>query len=315
MTETLEFDADTGPVAGDFLVLGGNVFGWTADEEQSFAVLDGFVEGGGRMIDTADSYMASIPGMRGGESEEMIGRWMASRGNRGDVRLATKVGRHPELDNLRGPTIRTAIENSLRRLGTDHVEVYYAHLDDTETPLEETLETFDALVREGKVGSLAASGYTPDRLREALDVSEANGWARYEMFQDHYNLVRRSTFESEVRPLLAERGVVALPFYALAQGFLTGKYREAGTGTSVRSGAAERYLDKRGRRILAALDALSEKHGAPLAAISLAWLREQPGVGAPVASARTPEQLPELVAARDVHLDADDLAALDAASA
>jgi aryl-alcohol dehydrogenase-like predicted oxidoreductase len=299
----------------DFLVLGGNVFGWTSDKEQSFAVLDGFVEGGGRVIDTADSYMASVPGLRGGESEEIIGAWMAARGNREQVTVATKVGRHPAMDNLRPATIRAALEGSLRRLGTDHVDVYYAHVDDPDTPLEETLETFDALVREGKVGRLGASGYTTERLREALDVSEANGWARFELFQDHYNLVRREQFETAMRPLLLERGVVALPYYSLAQGFLTGKYRSAGSGESVRSRAAERYLDDRGHRVLAALDELSKKHDAPVAAISLAWLREQPVVGAPVASARTPEQLPDLMATRNVHLDAEDLVALDAASA
>jgi aryl-alcohol dehydrogenase-like predicted oxidoreductase len=299
----------------DFLVLGGNVFGWTADKEQSFAVLDGFVEGGGRVVDTADSYMAGVLGLRGGESEEIIGLWMAARGNREQVTVATKVGRHPELGNLRGDTIRAALEGSLRRLGTDHVDVYYAHLDDADTPLEETLGTFDALVREGKVRRLGASGYTPERLRQALDVSEANGWARFELFQDHYNLVRREKFEAEMRPLLLRRGVAALPYYSLAQGFLTGKYRTAGSCGSVRSRAAERYLDDRGHRVLATLDELSAQHGAPLAAIALAWLREQPVVGAPLASARTPEQLTDLMAAKDVHLGPDDVEKLDTASA
>jgi aryl-alcohol dehydrogenase-like predicted oxidoreductase len=239
---------------------------------------------------------------------------MAARGNRDQVSISTKVGRHPEFADLGAKTISAALEASLRRLGTDHVDVYYAHVDDPDTPLEESLEAFDSLVREGKVKRLAASGYTPERLREALDISEANGWARFELFQDHYNLVRRETFETQMRPLLRERDVVALPFYSLAQGFLTGKYRESGTGESVRSRAAERYLDERGHRVLAALDELSAKHDVPPAAIALAWLREQPVVGAPVASARTPEQLPDLLASRDVQLDAGDLATLDAAS-
>jgi aryl-alcohol dehydrogenase-like predicted oxidoreductase len=315
MTHASQLPGTAGTLEQEFLVLGGNVFGWTADEQESFAVLDGFVEGGGRVVDTADSYMASVPGLQGGESETIIGRWMAARGNRDRITLATKVGRHPEHANLRAGTIRAALDASLQRLGTDHVDLYYAHVDDPDTPLDETMEAFDALVREGKVGRLGASGYTPERLREALDVSATHGWARFEVFQEHYNLVRREAFERDLRPLLLERDVVALPFYGLAQGFLTGKYREPGTGGSVRSRAAERYLDERGFRVLAALDLVAAKHAAPVAAVSLAWLRAQPSVGAPVASARTPGQLADLVASRDLRLDDDDLAALDAASA
>ncbi|NYE35818.1 aryl-alcohol dehydrogenase-like predicted oxidoreductase [Nocardioides cavernae] len=306
--------AEAHDLASDPFVLGGNVFGWTAGEAESFAVLDGYVEAGGRHVDTADSYMASVPGLSGGESEEIVGRWMAQRRNRDEIHLATKVGRLPGHDDLRPATIRAALEASLRRLGTDHVDLYYAHVDDPDTPLADTMETFDALVREGKVRRLAASGYSPARLREALDTSAAGGWARFEVFQEHYNLVHREPFESEVRPLLTERGLVALPFFSLAQGFLTGKYRETGTAASVRSRAAERHLDDRGRRVLAVLDDLAAAHGVSVAAVSLAWLREQPSVAAPVASARTSEQLRDLVATRDLTLGADDLAALDAAS-
>lgn len=302
-------------VIGDSFVLGGNVFGWTADEEESFAVLDAFVKAGGLMVDTADVYMASVPGLRGGESEEIIGRWLAARGTRNEVTLATKVGMHPEFKGLRPDTIRSALEASLRRLGVDRIDVYYAHLDDPETPLAESLAALDELVREGKVGRLGASNYSPARLREALELSARHGWARFEFVQAHYNLVRRETFEAELRPVLIDHDVVALPYYSLAQGFLTGKYRTPGSGDSVRSRAAERYLaDARGPRVLGVLDRLSAKHRAAPAAIALAWLREQPTVGAPLASARTLAQLPDLVASREVVLDADDLTDLDAAS-
>lgn len=306
---------EPGAVVDDAFVLGGNVFGWTADEAESFAVLDAYVEGGGRMVDTADVYSDWVPGNRGGESEEIIGRWLAARGVRDEVQVATKVGQHADATGLGRASIRAGVEASLRRLGTDRIDLYYAHFDDPETPLEETMAAFDELVREGKVLRLAASNYSPQRLREALDVSRAHGLARFEVFQAHYNLVRREKFEAELRPLLLERDVATLTYYSLAQGFLTGKYREPGTGDSVRSKPALRYLDDRGRAVLAELDRLAGRHGVPVAAVSLAWLRAQPTVAAPVASARTPAQLGDLAASRGLELDPDDLAALDRASA
>lgn len=299
----------------DAFVLGGNVFGWTADEAASFAVLDAFVEGGGRMIDTADVYSDWVPGNSGGESEEIIGRWMADRGVRDQVQIATKVGQHAAARGLSRVSIRTGVEASLRRLGTDRIDLYYAHFDDPDTPLEETMAAFDELVREGKVLRLGASNYTPGRLREALDIGHANGTARFEVVQAHYNLVRREKFERDMRPLLLERDVVTLTYYSLAQGFLTGKYRAQGDGDSVRAKPAERYLDDRGRSVLGELDRIAGKHSVPVAAVALAWLRAQPTVAAPVASARTTAQLADLAATRDLELDADDLAALDRASA
>ncbi|MER7113457.1 aldo/keto reductase [Saccharomonospora azurea] len=302
-------------VVDEAFVLGGNVFGWTADAAESFAVLDAFVEDGGRMIDTADVYSAWVPGNAGGESEEIIGRWLASRGHRDRVQIATKVGRHPNAQGLTRTAIRTGLEASLRRLNTDYLDVYCAHFDDPDTPLEETLAAFDELVREGVVRHLAASNYPPERLREAFDLCEAHGWARFELVQAHYNLVRREKFETQLRPLLLERGVAALPYYSLAQGFLTGKYRQADNAErGVRSSAALRYLNERGRRVLDTLDGIADAHRVPVAAVALAWLRAQPAVAAPLASARTPRQLADLNAARTLRLTPEELTALDDAS-
>lgn len=296
-------------------VLGGNVFGWTADEDESFAVLDAYHEAGGRAIDTADAYSSWIPGHEGGESEEIIGRWLSKRGHRDEVQVATKVGQLTSAPGLSRASIRKGLDDSLRRLQTDHVDLYYAHFDDPDTPLEDTVAALDEVVREGKVKHLAASNYSVERLTRALEIQQREGLHGFEVFQAHYNLARRKKFEADYRDLLLEHGIQTFTYYSLAQGFLTGKYREVGDAESVRAAPAQRYLDERGLRVLAALDRLSEKYGVPQAAIALAWLAAQPVVGAPVASARTVEQLPSLLAMRDVTLGEDDLADLEEASA
>lgn len=305
---------ETAAIVTDALVLGGNVFGWTADEDASVAVLDAFFESGGRMIDTADVYSSWVPGNHGGESEKIIGRWVSSRRNRDQVQIATKVGQHAEASGLSRASIRRGVEASLRRLNTDRIDVYYAHFDDPDAPLEETLEAFDELVREGKVLHLAASNYTAARLGEALSVSAVHGWASFEVFQAHYNLVRREAFERDFAPLLAEHGVEVLTYYSLAQGFLSGKYRSPQDGGGVRAKPALRYLDDRGLRVLDALDELAEKYDVAPAAVALAWLRSRALVAAPVASATSPAQLAELLAVRELSLDEADLVRLTAAS-
>ncbi|MBW0089793.1 aldo/keto reductase [Pseudonocardia sp. KRD-184] len=297
------------------LCLGANVFGWTADRDASFAVLDGFVAAGGTVIDTADSYMWRAPGNSGGESETIIGEWMAARGNRDDVVIATKVGSLPTRPGLSAANVRAACEDSLRRLRTDRIDLYWAHKDDPETPQEETLEAFDALVRAGSVREIGASNFSADRLRSALDVSASAGTAAYVAAQPHYNLVERTEFEAGLAPLLAERGVACLPYYALAKGFLTGKYREGGAAVeSVRAEGARAYLDERGTAVLAALDEVGAAHDVPVAAVALAWLAAQPTVAAPIASARTPEQLTDLLPALTLELSDDELGRLTAAS-
>lgn len=298
------------------LCLGANVFGWTADREASFAVLDAFVGAGGTVIDTADSYMWRVPGNSGGESETIIGDWMAARGNRDDVVLATKVGSLPSRPGLSGANIAAACADSLRRLRTDRIDLYWAHKDDPDTPQEEALGAFDALVRAGSVREIGASNFSADRLRSALDLSAGAGTAAYAAAQPHYNLVERAEFEADLAPLLAERGVACLPYYALAKGFLTGKYRSGGPDVeSVRAEGARAYLDERGARVLAALDEVGAARGAPVASVALAWLAAQPTVAAPIASARTPGQLADLLPALRLELTGEELGRLSDASA
>ncbi len=297
------------------LCLGGNVFGWTADERQSFAVLDAYAEAGGNFVDTADAYSAWVPGNAGGESETILGRWMADRRNRDRIVVATKVGKLAGLNGLSAKTIRAAAEGSLRRLGTDRIDLYYAHADDPATPLEESLAAFDALVREGKVRHLAASNYTEPRLSEALDVSKRAGLARFVALQPHYNLVHRGEYEGALAGLCAREGLACFPYYALASGFLAGKYRPGVSVASARAGAAAKYLDAKGLRVLAALDAIAADRGASVAAVSLAWLLARPAVAAPIVSARTPEQLAELLPAVSLGLTTEERARLDDASA
>ncbi len=297
------------------LCLGGNVFGWTADEPQSFAVLDAYASAGGNFVDTADMYSAWVPGNSGGESERILGRWMAARGNRDRIVVATKVGKLPGLSGLSAKTIRTAAEDSLRRLRTDRIDLYYAHADDPGTPLEETLAAFDALVREGKVRAVAASNYTAERLSAALEASRRLGLARFEALQPHYNLVHRQECEGALAGVCEREGLSCFPYYALASGFLAGKYRPGTRVEGARAGGASKYLDGRGLRVLAALDAIAAGRATTVAAVSLAWLLSRPCVTAPIASARTPEQLAALLPAVTLRLTGQELGRLDEASA
>jgi aryl-alcohol dehydrogenase-like predicted oxidoreductase len=293
------------------LCLGGNVFGWTADERQSFVVLDAYAAAGGNFIDTADVYSAWVPGHAGGESETIIGRWMAARGTRNRMIVATKVGMKPGLKGLSSATIRTAAEDSLRRLATDRIDLYYAHADDPATPLDESLRAFDALVKDGKVRHIAASNYTAPRLAEALAISRREGLAPYIALQPHYNLVHRNEYEGELRDLCAREGLACFPYFALAKGFLTGKYRPGGAQVdSPRASAARAYLDERGLRLLAILDEVAAAHHTTVAAVALAWLVAQPTVAAAIASARTVEQLADLLPVVDVTLSPGELARL-----
>jgi aryl-alcohol dehydrogenase-like predicted oxidoreductase len=297
------------------LCLGGNVFGWTADEASSFAVLDGFTAGGGNFIDTADVYSAWAPGNSGGESETIIGNWLAERGRRDDIVLATKVGLHADAKGLSRASIRRGVEASLRRLRTDHIDLFYTHRDDPETPLEETVAALGEIVAEGKVRYVAASNYTAARLEESLKIADATDAARYVALQPHYNLVHRDEVESELATLAARENLALFPYYALASGFLTGKYRDADeTGDSPRAGAAAKYLDDRGGRVLAALDQVAAAHSSSVATVALAWLAARPNVVAPIASARSVEQLADLLAVADLNLTPQELELLTMAS-
>ncbi|OJY52604.1 aldo/keto reductase [Pseudonocardia sp. 73-21] len=290
------------------LCLGANVFGWTADRDTSFAILDGYVAAGGNFLDTADSYMWRAPGNSGGESETIIGEWMESRGNRDDLVVATKVGSLPTRPGLSAANIAAACDDSLRRLRTDRIDLYWAHKDDPDTAQEETAAAFAEFVAAGKVRELGASNFSAARLTSALATTP------YVALQPHYNLMERAEFESTLAPLLAERGIACVPYYGLAKGFLTGKYRPGGDAVeSVRAEGARAYLDERGEQVLAVLDRISADRGAPLGAVALAWLAEQPTVAAPIASARTAEQLDALLPVLDLELTADELAALTAA--
>ncbi len=297
------------------LCLGGNVFGWTADDTDSFAVLDAYAAAGGNFVDTADAYSAWAPGHEGGESEQIIGRWMAGRRCRDEVVVATKVGSNPGLRGLSARTVRAAAEGSLRRLQTDRIDLYYAHRDDDATPVEETLEAFDALVQEGKVRYLGASNFTAPRLAEALQTADRDGLARYTVLQPNYNLLDRSDYETNLAPVCEAHDVACVPYYGLARGFLTGKYRRGGPDVdSPRAEAARAYLDERGERLLAALDEVASAHGVSVAAVSLAWLAAQPTVVAAIASARTAAQLDDLLPMAELRLTQADLDRLDVAS-
>lgn len=298
------------------LNLGGNVFGWTADEQASFAVLDAFAEAGGSFVDTADVYSEWGDGHEGGESEATIGRWMAARGNRADVVVATKVGKLSTRRGTSRAVVRAAIDDSLKRLGTDYVDLYYAHEDDQDTPLEETVAALGEVVADGKARYVAASNFSPERLAEALRIADELGVARFVALQPHYNLVHRGAYEGPLQELAVREGLGVLPYSSLASGFLTGKYRDGSPAVdSPRAGSAGRYLDDRGRRVLAALDAVAAAHGTSVTAVSLAWLRVQPGVVAPIASARSVDQLPDLLAGATLELADDEITALSDASA
>ncbi|MFD8655536.1 aldo/keto reductase [Streptomyces mirabilis] len=298
------------------LSLGGNVFGWTADEAQSFAVLDAYTAGGGNFVDTADGYSAWIAGHTGGESETIIGKWFAARGNRSDVVLATKVSTHPEYKGLSPANIKAAADASLRRLGTDYIDLYYTHFDDTSVPVEEIIGALDELVRAGKVREIAASNISAERLAESVEFSDREGLARYVALQPHYNLVSRDTYEGPLQEVASRTGLAAVPYFALASGFLTGKYRPGTTVDSARAEGAGKHLDtERGIRVLAALDEVAGAHDAEVATVALAWLAARPTVAAPIASARTVEQLPALLAVADLTLTDAEAARLTEASA
>lgn len=296
------------------VVLGGNVFGWTTDRDEGFRILDAFVDGGGRAIDTADSYVAWIPGNSGGESETIIGEWLAASKRRDDVVIATKVGALATRQGLSAANITSAAEDSLRRLGTDRIDLYFAHRDDEDTPQEEVLAAFDRLVQAGKVRELGASNFAPDRLRSAAAIAAREGLTPFTVAQDLWSLVERAV-EIELVPTLEQLDIAETPYSSLASGFLTGKYR-AGTSTdSARAGKAGGYLeDPRNLDLLAALDDVAADHGVSVTAVSLAWLAAQRTVAAPIASARTVEQLADLLEAGRVRLTEQDVALLSAAT-
>ncbi|MET9534648.1 aldo/keto reductase [Streptomyces sp. NPDC006649] len=298
------------------LSLGGNVFGWSADEQQSFSVLDAYTAVGGNFIDTADTYSSWVPGNEGGESETVIGNWLAARGNRSDVVVATKVGAHPEYKGLSAANIKAAADESLRRLRTDYIDLYYTHFDDVSVPVEEIISTLDELVKAGKVRAIAASNVSAERLDAFMAFSEAEGLARYVALQPHYNLVSRDTYEGGLQDAAARHGLAAVPYFSLASGFLTGKYRPGVDVDSVRAeGAAKHLGTERGPKVLAALDQVAAAHGAEVATVALAWLAAQPTVVAPIASARTVGQLPALTAVAELELTDAEVAELTAASA
>jgi aryl-alcohol dehydrogenase-like predicted oxidoreductase len=295
------------------LVLGGNVFGFTVKGEEAFALLDRFIAAGGTMIDTADVYSAWVPGHVGGESETLLGEWLRRRGKRDDVLIATKVGYDK---GLKAAHIAEAVEASLRRLGTDYVDLYYAHKDDANTPLEETLGAFDRLVRDGKVRAIGASNYSADRLAEALTVSERNGLAAYTVLQPEYNLMARDSFEGPLQQLSIDRNLGVLPYFGLASGFLTGKYRSPDDlGKSVRGRGMDKYLTDRGFNVLGELDDVADELDATPAQVALAWLAAQPGVTAPIASATRVEQLEELLGVFTLELSEEQVERLNRASA
>lgn len=298
------------------IVFGGNVFGWTADEATSFALLDAFVAAGFNCIDTADAYSRWVPGHTGGESETIIGKWLKRRGRRDDVIIATKVGSDMGRGrSLKHDYILEAAEASLARLQTDYIDLYQEHWDDEVTPVAETMEAFATLVRQGKVRAIGASNLSPARLRDSLAVSVQHGWPRYETLQPHYNLVERSGYEQDFEPICKEHGLGVIPYWSLAAGFLTGKYRsEADLGKSPRGQGVKKYLDARGRRVLAALDKVAAGAGATPAQVALAWLIARPSVTAPIASATSVAQWQEIARAAELNLGADAIRLLDEAS-
>ena len=299
------------------LVLGGNVFGWTADEATSFKLLDAFVAGGFNMVDTADVYSRWAPA-GGGASETVIGKWLAQGGKRDKIVLATKFGSEmgEGMKGLSAKYMVEAVEASLKRLQTDYIDLYQSHRDDPDTPQEETAEAFDRLVKAGKVRAIGSSNFTPERLKSAIEISQAKGLARYNSEQPLYNLYARQGFESGLQQVCIENEVGVIPYYGLASGFLTGKYRtEADLSKSPRGQGVKRMMDARGMRILAALDKVSAARTASQAQVALAWVMAQPGLTGPIASATSLEQLDELMGSARLTLTAEDLATLDKASA
>ncbi len=299
------------------LVFGGNVFGWTADRQTSFALLDRFSEAGLNAIDTADVYSAWAPGNKGGESEAIIGEWMKSRGNRNKIVVITKVG-SPMGEGRQGLSARyiaEAMEASLKRLQSGYIDLYLSHWPDAETPYDETLGAFAKLMMAGKVRAIGASNLDAAQMRAALDVARKNALPRYDVLQPEYNLYDRRSFDGALRDLCMKEEIGIITYFSLAKGFLSGKYRsEADLGKSVRGGGVKTYLNPRGMRVLAALDAVAAKHKANQAEVALAWLIARPGITAPIASATSLAQVDSLIKAAALTLDAGDIAALDKAS-
>jgi len=299
------------------LVLGGNVFGWTADEATSFKLLDAFVAAGGNCIDTADTYSRWAPGHQGGESETVIGKWMKQRGNRDKVLIATKAGMEmsPDKKGLKKTYLLRAVEDSLKRLQTNCIDLFQSHRDDPETPVEETLEAYAQLVKQGKIRVIGASNFGADRLAESLKASRQRGWPAYQSLQPHYNLCERADYEQKLEPMCREAGLGVIPYFSLAAGFLTGKYRsEADLAKSPRGQGIKKYLNERGFRILAALDQVAKQTASTPAAVALAWLLARPSITAPIASATSLEHLDALIAGTRLQLDAGAVAVLDRAS-
>ncbi len=300
------------------LAFGGNVFGWTIDEATSFMLLDAFVAAGFNLIDTADLYSRWKPSNQGGESETILGKWLKRGGNRNKVVLATKVGMEmgPGEKGLAKAYIVKAVERSLQRLQTDTIDLYQSHVDDPETPLEETLEAYAGLIRQGKVRAIGASNYNAERLAQALQVSKDHGLPSYQCLQPHYNLCERAGFEEALEPLCLQAGIGVIPYFSLASGFLTGKYRSADDlAKSARGSAVKKYLNERGFRILTALDEVAEHYRSTPARVALAWLLARPSVTAPIASATNLDQLDDLIEATRLELDGPALATLNRASA
>lgn len=296
--------------------LGGNVFGWTLDEQESYEILDAFVEAGFNFIDTADTYPWWVNGV-GGMSETIIGKWMKSRGNRNKLVIATKVGSETKEHgyDISKKHILKSAEESLQRLQTDYIDLYYTHFDDNVTPVEETLSAHDELVKTGKVRHIAVSNLSPERLEQSFEAAEKHGLSKYVALQPHYNLLERMSYESQYLPLVEKYGLAVFPYYALASGFLTGKYRsEADSSKSVRGKGAQKYMNAKGLAVLDALDKIAAKHDTKQATVALAWLLAQPYVGAPVVSATSKAQLDSLLAAPALNLDTEDLNFLDTAS-
>jgi aryl-alcohol dehydrogenase-like predicted oxidoreductase len=299
------------------LAFGGNVFGWSVDEKRAFELLDAFVDAGGNLIDTADGYSAWVPGNHGGESETIIGRWLKQSGKRAQVVISTKVGKWAEQPGLSPANIHQAVDRSLKRLQVDCIDLYQAHEDDASVPLEETLDAFGRLIDQGKVRVIGASNYSAARFADALAVSKRHGLPRYESLQPEYNLVSRAGYEQELEPLIRRENIGVISYYALASGFLSGKYRSAAdlAKSAARGGAVKKFLNPHGLQVLAALDAVAAAKHATTAQVALAWLIARPGITAPIVSATSVGQLHELLGAMALQLDPDEIAQLDRASA
>ncbi|MFZ2235482.1 MAG: aldo/keto reductase [Dokdonella sp.] len=299
------------------LAFGGNVFGWSADAATSMRLLDRCVDLGIDLIDTADMYSDWVPGHVGGESETIIGDWLKKSGKRDSVVIATKVAKLKSRPGLSPANINAAVDDSLRRLRVERIDLYQAHEDDDSVPMEETLGAFSRLIEQGKVRAIGASNFTAERLAKALAISEKHNLPRYETLQPGYNLMDRADYEAELEPLIRKENVGVISYFSLAKGFLTGKYRSAAdlSKSKARGGGVKGYLDDRGMRVLAQLDAVAERHGATPAQVSLAWLMARPGITAPIASATSVEQLDDIAGAMSLELSESDITALDEASA